>query len=204
MWAALEGFPRRVALLLDAGVDPDGQGTRHPILKGRTALEVALLEGHTEVALALHAGGAREPELERAQRVEAAYMAADPAVSDPPPPGLIARAAAQGNAAAVALLLERGADVNALRASAPPPCTRPPGATTPQLVDATPAAPAPTARCATASSAARPRTGRRTPATPSWPNGSPRNPRASRGSQHPIGHVAGRTVRRATVAVPSG
>ena len=40
-------------------------------------------------------------------------MAADPAVSDPPPPGLIARAAAQGNAAAVALLLERGADVNA-------------------------------------------------------------------------------------------
>ena len=50
MWAALEGFPRRVRLLLDAGVDPDGRGTRHPILKGRTALEVALLEGHREVA----------------------------------------------------------------------------------------------------------------------------------------------------------
>ena len=113
MWAALEGFPRRVRLLLDAGVDPDGRGTRHPILKGRTALEVALLEGHREVAHVLQAGGAREPELERSQRVEAAYMAADDSVTDPPPPGLIARAAAQGNAAAVALLLARGADVNA-------------------------------------------------------------------------------------------
>ena len=40
-------------------------------------------------------------------------MAADASITDPPPPGLIARAAAQGNAAAVALLLERGADVNA-------------------------------------------------------------------------------------------
>ena len=61
MWAALEGFPRRVELLLGAGVDPDGQGTRHPVLKGRSALEVALLEGHTAVADALRAGGAREP-----------------------------------------------------------------------------------------------------------------------------------------------
>ena len=113
MWAALEGFPGRVTLLLEAGVDPDGQGTRHPVLKGRTALEVALLEGHTAVADALRAAGAREPELERAQRVEAAYMAADASITDPPPPGLIARAAAQGNAAAVELLLERGADVNA-------------------------------------------------------------------------------------------
>jgi ankyrin repeat protein len=114
MWAALEGFPGRVTLLLEAGVDPDGQGTRHPVLKGRTALEVALLEGHTAVADALRAAGAREPELERAQRVEAAYMAADASIADPPPPGLIARAAAQGNTAAVALLLERGADVNAV------------------------------------------------------------------------------------------
>ena len=114
MWAALEGFPRpRRGCCSTRGVDPDGRGTRHPILKGRTALEVALLEGHTEVARVLQAGGAREPELERAQRVEAAYMAADGSVTDPPPPGLIARAAAQGNAAAVALLLERGADVNA-------------------------------------------------------------------------------------------
>ena len=113
MWAALQGFPHRVMLLLGAGVDPDGRGTRHPILKGRTALEVALLEGHTGVASALRAAGAREPELQRAQRIEAGYMAADAAVTDPPPPGLIARAAAQGNAPAVALLLERGADVNA-------------------------------------------------------------------------------------------
>jgi ankyrin repeat protein len=113
MWAALEGFPRRIRLLLEAGVDPDGRGTRHPILKGRTALEVALLEGRAEAAHVLRAAGAREPELERAQRIEAAYMAADTSVTDPPPPGLIARAAAQGNTAAVALLLERGAGVDA-------------------------------------------------------------------------------------------
>ena len=41
-------------------------------------------------------------------------MAADPTVTAPPPPGLIARAAESGRAAAVALLLERGADVNAM------------------------------------------------------------------------------------------
>jgi ankyrin repeat protein len=113
MWAALEGFPRRVALLLQAGVDPDGRGTRHPIFEDRTALEVALREGHTTVADALRAAGAGELGLDRAQRVEAAYMAADATVTDPPPAGLIARAAARGNIAAVALLLERGADVNA-------------------------------------------------------------------------------------------
>ena len=114
MWAALRGFPRRTRLLLDAGVDPDGRGTRHPILKGRTALEVALLEGRAEVALPLpaarHAGtgaGARAP---RRGRLHGERTTS---VTDPPPPGLIARAAAQGNAAAVALLLARGADVNA-------------------------------------------------------------------------------------------
>ena len=72
MWAALEGFPRRVALLLDNGVDPDGKGTRHPILKDRTALEVALLEGHAATAEILRRAGAQEPELERGQRVAAA------------------------------------------------------------------------------------------------------------------------------------
>ena len=113
MWAALQGFPHRIELLLAAGVDPDGRGTRHPLLKGRTGLEVALLEGHTAVADALRAAGAREPELERTQRIEAAYMRADRTVTDPPPPGLIARAASQGRADVVALLLARGADVNA-------------------------------------------------------------------------------------------
>ena len=61
MWAAHSGFAHRVELLLAAGVDPDGRGTRHPILGGRTALEEALRNGHAEAARALRAGGASEP-----------------------------------------------------------------------------------------------------------------------------------------------
>jgi ankyrin repeat protein len=45
-------------------------------------------------------------------------MAADATVTEPPPPGLLAHAASQGNADAVGLLLERGADVNAFGARA--------------------------------------------------------------------------------------
>ena len=41
-------------------------------------------------------------------------MCADPSVTAPPPPGLIVRAAEHGRADAIALLLARGADVNAL------------------------------------------------------------------------------------------
>jgi hypothetical protein len=113
MWAARHGHPRRVELLVAAGVDPDGQGTRHPILRGRRALEVALLGGDTAVAEVLRAADAREPRWTAAEAIEVAYMCADATVTAPPPPGLIARAAERGRAAAVALLLERGADVNA-------------------------------------------------------------------------------------------
>jgi ankyrin repeat protein len=114
MWAALHGFAHRIELLVGAGVDPDGRGTEHPVLQRRGALEVALGHGHGEAAEVLRAAGAREPELSEAERVEVAYMAADPSVTAPPPPGLIVRAAASGKAAAVALLLERGADPNAM------------------------------------------------------------------------------------------
>ena len=109
-WSALYGFPSRVRLLLAAGVDPDGRGTRHPILKGATALAIALLHGHAEVAEALRAAGAAEPALDAAQRTEAAYMRGEPA--GPPPPGLIVRAASGGRADVVRLLLEHGAGVN--------------------------------------------------------------------------------------------
>ncbi len=109
-WSALYGFPGRVRLLLGAGVDPDGRGTRHPILKGATGLGLALLHGHVEIADLLREAGAREPELDDAQRIEAAYMRGEPA--GPPPRGLMVRAACDGRADVVALLLEHGADVN--------------------------------------------------------------------------------------------
>ena len=114
MWAALEGFPRRVTLLLERGRRPRRPGHPPPGPQGPHG-----------------AGGrpARRPHRrsptpcarpERESRNSSARSAwrpptwpPTPAITDPPPPGLIARAAAQGNAAAVALLLERGADVNA-------------------------------------------------------------------------------------------
>jgi ankyrin repeat protein len=109
-WSAFYGFPNRVRLLLASGVDPDGRGGRHPILKGATGLGLALLHGHTEIAEILREAGAAEPELDEGQRIEAAYMRGDP--SGPPPPGLIVRAASNGRPDVVALLLEHGADVN--------------------------------------------------------------------------------------------
>jgi ankyrin repeat protein len=114
MWAAHHGFAHRVELLLDAGVDPDGRGGRHPVLEGRTALETAVARGHADVASLLRAAGATDPQLGESQRIEAAYMAGDTTVTAPPPPGLLARAAEAGKLAAVALLLERGADPNEL------------------------------------------------------------------------------------------
>ena len=75
---------------------------------------MALRNGHVEAARVLRAGGATEPALDAAAAIEAAYMAADPTVTAPPPPGLLARAAEHGRADAVALLLARGADVNAM------------------------------------------------------------------------------------------
>ena len=115
MWAAHHGFPHRVALLLAAGVDPDGRGTRHPVLKGRTALEVALAARPRERRGRSCATAARASRSSTtAQTVEAAYMRADASVTAPPPPGLIVRAAEYGRADVVALLLERGADVNAM------------------------------------------------------------------------------------------
>jgi hypothetical protein len=110
MWAAVYGFASRVRLLLGAGVDPDGVGTRHPILKGQSALGVALLEGHADAAAVLREAGASEPELGEAQRIEAAYMRGEAA--GPPPPGLIVRAAANGREDVARLLLSHGAGVN--------------------------------------------------------------------------------------------
>ena len=100
MWAALEGFPRRVAAAARRRRRPRRPGHPPPDPQGpHGARGRPARRPHRGRADVLRAAGAREPELERAQRVEAAYMAADGSVTDPPPPGLIARAAAQGNAA---------------------------------------------------------------------------------------------------------
>ncbi|MGW0801584.1 hypothetical protein [Nonomuraea sp. NPDC002799] len=55
--AALRGGPRRARLLLAHGAEVHGLGG-HPVYDGRTPYELALLNGHTEVANLLAAAGA--------------------------------------------------------------------------------------------------------------------------------------------------
>jgi hypothetical protein len=123
LWSVLHGLTERVKLVLTHPVDVNGQGTGHPIMQGHSALEQALLDGSTEMAQALRAAGAREPELEPAQRLEAALMRADRAEAErlrgaPVRPGLMARAAELQRPDAIRLMAEHGLDVNAGRITA--------------------------------------------------------------------------------------
>jgi ankyrin repeat protein len=123
--AAASNHPRRARLILRHPVDLAGLGDRHPIHEGRTAWQLAMIHGHTEVIALLRAAGAEttDPELEllsacmRADRAEVGRLrAADP--------GLLARAIARrpsqlSTAAdedrfdAVMLMTELGFDPNA-------------------------------------------------------------------------------------------
>ena len=116
---------QRVTLLAEHGVDivsPFSEG-RAP--RRRTPLEVALTNGHRELADLLTALGARPPRLSVADAFVAAVMAGDAdAVRRTAPDvieavrrkrtGLVTWAAAQGAPTAVELLVSAGFDVNAL------------------------------------------------------------------------------------------
>ncbi|HEX4815231.1 MAG TPA: ankyrin repeat domain-containing protein [Nonomuraea sp.] len=119
--AALRGGPRRARLLLAHGAEVDGRGG-HPIFGGRTPYELALLNGHTEVAELLAAAGATA-ELDEAETFAAACLRADAAAvaalgqealrrALTRSPDLINRAAGHGKPAAVRLLAALGFDVN--------------------------------------------------------------------------------------------
>ena len=125
--AAAWNRPRRAQVVLQHPFDVDGRGTRHPIFEGRTAYELAVLNGNTAVVELLEAAGAKpdhpDPELE----FLGACMRADrPAVerlrtSDPEivgraigrRPHQISAAADRDRPAAVKLMVELGFDVNA-------------------------------------------------------------------------------------------
>ena len=121
--AALRGGPRRARLLLQHGADVDGVGG-HPAYGGRTPLELALLNGHREVAEILEAAGgtARLAEVETflvaVMRGDAGAVAAHPAETVGAlrrgHPDLVGRAAEQRNIPAVRLLVSLGWDVNHL------------------------------------------------------------------------------------------
>ncbi|MGP3915075.1 ankyrin repeat domain-containing protein [Nonomuraea sp. 10N515B] len=126
--AALRGGPRRTRLLLAHGAQVDGLGG-HPAYGGRTPYELALLNGHTEVAELLAAAGASTV-LDERDAFTAACMGADAdavAALGPEPaaralarsPGLINTAAGQRKPAAVRLLAGLGFDVNHRHRSTP-------------------------------------------------------------------------------------
>ncbi|QFY11440.1 ankyrin repeat domain-containing protein [Nonomuraea phyllanthi] len=126
--AALRGGPRRARLLLAGGAEVDGIGG-HPAFEGRTPYELALVNGHTEVAEILAEAGASAV-LDETDAFTAACMRADAgAVAAFGPevarrvlarsPELINRAAEHRSPAAVRLLVELGFDVNHLRRATP-------------------------------------------------------------------------------------
>jgi Ankyrin repeat len=124
-WAAEHDMTHRVALLLDHGVDPDGQ-SGHPAFRGRSPLSLALTVGATGCADLLRSAGASEPALTPGQRFVAACMAGDAAAARvlvDSHPGLLVQldaseppvqvAASAGRFDALELMAALGCDVNA-------------------------------------------------------------------------------------------
>jgi ankyrin repeat protein len=123
--AAASNHPRRGRLILRHPVDLAGLGDRHPIHEGRTAWQLAMIHGHTEMIALLRAAGAEttDPELEllsacmRADRAEVARLrAADPGVlarAIARRPSQLSTAADEDRFDAVMLMTELGFDPNA-------------------------------------------------------------------------------------------
>jgi hypothetical protein len=124
--AAHQGLAGRVRLLLAHGVDPEGDGTRHPFYQGRTPAQEAALWGYPEIIELLTGAGA-DAGLDDVDTFLCAAMSADEArtvemlAADPTlreraisrHPDQLVRAAEKNNLGAVALITELGFDVNA-------------------------------------------------------------------------------------------
>ncbi len=132
MSAAGHGFTERVRTLLQRGISPDGRGSRHPVYQGRSPVQEAALAGHMDVVSLLTGAGAtwdhdRVDELLATASAGnrdgvARLLAADHSLRERAierRPEQIVRAAAAGNRAAAALLIELGFDVNARPRTAP-------------------------------------------------------------------------------------
>ena len=124
-WAITHDQRRRVALLAEHGVDIVSPFTEQRSPGRRTPVEVALINGHRELADQLLALGAGPARLSAADAFVAAVLAGDTeAVQQAPAQviaavrrnrtGLVTWAAAQGAPNAVELLATAGFDVNAL------------------------------------------------------------------------------------------
>ncbi len=129
LWAVHSNMVERVHLLLRHVVHVDGHGTEHPALGRRSAHEIAVRHGNTEIAELLLEAGATPVPLDLVQSFLAACMRADRAAvdellaADPTltmqavaaAPERVIQAAELGRLAAVRLMAELGFDVNVIR-----------------------------------------------------------------------------------------
>ncbi len=124
-WAVTHDQRHRVTLLAGHDVDIVSPFTEPRSPRRYTPIEVALINGHRELADQLRALGAQPPRLRAADTFVAAVLAGDtPAVQQTPGNvvnavrqkrrGLVTWAAAQGAPNSVELLVSAGFDVNAL------------------------------------------------------------------------------------------
>jgi ankyrin repeat protein len=130
-WAIEHQQPARVRLLAGHGVDVrspfDGDGPAWSPGDGRTPVDLALLNGNSDLAAELVAHGARPPAPDPVRDLIAAAFRADRSTVDSiragspdvvararrSRPGLMVWAAARASAATVTLLADLGFDVNA-------------------------------------------------------------------------------------------
>ena len=124
--AAKAGRPERVRILLERVDDVDGIGCDHPVLEGRTAHQLAIVHGNTEIATLLERAGATPRPLSPVDQLRAACMRPDPTearrllVDDPSlaaqlidaSPDLLAGAVELHRIDAVRLLIDIGFDLN--------------------------------------------------------------------------------------------
>lgn len=124
-WAIIHDQRSRVALLAEHGVDIVSPFTEPRSPRSGTPVEVALVNGHRELANQLLALGARPPRLSAADAFVGAVLAGDSETVRRTPAqviaavrrkrtGLVTWAAAQGAPGAVELLATAGFNVNAL------------------------------------------------------------------------------------------
>jgi Ankyrin repeats (3 copies) len=132
--AAKAGRLERARMLLERVHDVDGIGCDHPTLEGRTAHQLAVFHGNTEIATLLERAGAAPPTLSPIDQLRAACMRPDPAearrlLADDPSlaaqlidtcPDLVAGAVELHRSDAIRLLIDIGFDLNPTDRRTPP------------------------------------------------------------------------------------
>lgn len=120
--AAAMSRPNRVRLLLRGGADPNARG-QHPLHRGRSAYELAALNGSVGVADMLLEAGASGRDLTPEEQLVSRLLSGGPVEDSDMPselleevrrlhPGLVRRAAELHRPYSVQLLVESGFDVN--------------------------------------------------------------------------------------------